>query len=107
MDSCSRAAALPVGVASAMRRGPASPASKNSATKRAASRVLPVPGPPVTMARRRVAANSAAARASPASGNKRRNGASKPANDSRSSPLSAKRRKRSASWRSASQRRRR
>jgi len=46
-DSCSRAAALPVGVASAIRCGAASPCSTSRAIRRTARWGLPAPGPPV------------------------------------------------------------
>lgn len=52
IDCFSRAAALPVGAASAMRSAVASGACANSSAKsRATVYVLPVPGPPVITAR--------------------------------------------------------
>ncbi len=54
-DSCSRAAALPVGAARAMRR----PGSCSSASTRATVWVLPVPGPPASTVVQRVAASAA------------------------------------------------
>ena len=59
-DSCKRAAALPVGAASAMRSGRSSASSSNSASNITTVRVLPVPGPPeMTQNRRRSAVKAA------------------------------------------------
>ncbi|SHV46891.1 Uncharacterised protein [Mycobacteroides abscessus subsp. abscessus] len=65
--SCSRAAALPVGAASAIRNGAAladDAWSASSANSRATVVVLPVPGPPVSTVRPCDSAMSAAARCS-------------------------------------------